>query len=72
MGWAAYKRMDDYVWMRKAIEKAGKGIVRGQSPFGACIVKDGRLVSLEHNRVFEKCDPTAHAEIAAIKAAAGS
>jgi guanine deaminase len=62
--------MDDADYMRKAIDKAKKGVARGQSPFGACIVKDGRIVAVEHNRVFEKGDPTAHAEVVAIKAAA--
>ena len=62
--------MDDADYMRKAIEKAKKGVAEGQSPFGACIVKGERIVAVEHNRVFEKGDPTAHAEVVAIKAAA--
>jgi tRNA(Arg) A34 adenosine deaminase TadA len=62
--------MDDPDYMRKAIDKAKKGVLKGQSPFGACIVKKGKIIVVEHNRVFEKCDPTAHAEIVAIKAAA--
>ncbi len=62
--------MDDAVYMKKAIEKAMLGIKKGQSPFGACIVKNGKVAALEHNRVWEKGDPTAHAEVVAIKAAA--
>jgi tRNA(Arg) A34 adenosine deaminase TadA len=62
--------MDDADYMGKAIEKAKKGVKDGQSPFGACIVKKGRILAVEHNRVFELGDPTAHAEIVAIKAAA--
>jgi len=62
--------MDDSGYMRKAIAKAKKGVAEGQSPFGACIVKGDMIVAAEHNRVFEKGDPTAHAEVVAIKAAA--
>lgn len=62
--------MDDADYMRKAIEKAKRGVLKGQPPFGACIVKEGRIITVRHNRVFEKGDPTAHAEIVAIKAAA--
>jgi len=56
-------------FMRLAIAKANAGILRGQTPFGACIVKDGRVVSCEHNVVWKTCDITAHAEIQAIRVA---
>jgi guanine deaminase len=56
-------------YMRLAIEKARKGIESGQTPFGACIVKEGRVVSCAHNSVWENNDITAHAEIIAIKEA---
>jgi tRNA(Arg) A34 adenosine deaminase TadA len=56
-------------YMRLAIEKCRKGINRGQSPFGACIVKDGQVIALEHNVVWETTDITAHAEVTAIRAA---
>ena len=56
-------------YMRMAIEKCRKGIARGQSPFGACIVKDGQAIALEHNVVWETTDITAHAEVTAIRAA---
>ena len=62
--------MEDADYMRKAIEKANKGIAKGQSPFGACIVRDGMVLAIEHNRVWERNDPTAHAEVVAIRAAA--
>ena len=62
--------MDDAGYMRKAIEKARAGVLIGQSPFGACIVKNGKIAALEHNLVWEKDDPTAHAEVVAIQAAA--
>lgn len=55
--------------MRLAIEKARQGIKRGQTPFGACIVKGGKAISCEHNTVWEHTDCTAHAEIIAIRKA---
>lgn len=56
-------------FMLRAITKAKQGIEASQSPFGACIVKDGDIISCEHNRVFADTDITAHAEIVAIKKA---
>ena len=62
--------MNDSVWMRAAIEKAREGIAAGQSPFGAIIVRGGQLVCSAHNSVWRDCDPTAHAEVNAIREAA--
>ena len=59
----------DEKFMALAIEKAGDGIEKGQTPFGACVVKDGQVVSCEHNIVWESNDITAHAEIVAIRKA---
>ncbi|MDQ7779119.1 MAG: nucleoside deaminase [Planctomycetota bacterium] len=59
-------------FMRMAIRKAAAGIKKGQTPFGACIVKDGRdgkVVSCEHNVVWKTTDITAHAEVHAIRSA---
>ncbi|MBF0384983.1 MAG: nucleoside deaminase [Candidatus Omnitrophica bacterium] len=55
--------------MGLAIAKAREGIGLGQTPFGACIVKNGKMVSCEHNAVWKKNDITAHAEIQAIRKA---
>ncbi len=55
--------------MRLAIEKTRKGIANGQSPFGCCIVKDGQMVSCEHNIVWASTDITAHAEVNALRVA---
>ncbi|USI73780.1 nucleoside deaminase [Sphingomonas morindae] len=61
---------EDSRWMRLAIEKA---VERGRdpalSPIGAVIVRDGAAIAVERNHTEEQCDPTAHAEIAAIRAA---
>lgn len=59
----------DEKFMRQAIGKALEGIALGQSPFGSCIVKDGKVLSCAHNVVWENTDSTAHAEITAIREA---
>lgn len=59
--------MTDAELMRAAIRKAEEGIAAGNTPFGACIAKDGEVVSCAHNRVWETLDSTAHAEIVAIR-----
>ncbi len=56
--------------MRQAIAKCKEGIAQGQSPFGAAIFKGNDLVSVAHNTVWRDTDPTAHAEVNAIRAAA--
>ncbi len=56
-------------FMKMAIAKAKAGIRKGQTPFGACIVKKGRVISCEHNTVWKSCDITSHAEVHAIRKA---
>lgn len=55
--------------MRLAIDKAREGIARGQTPFGACIARDGEPVVSVHNVVWASTDITAHAEVHAIREA---
>jgi guanine deaminase len=57
-------------FMRKAIKLSIRNIKYGGGPFGAIIVKDGKIISSGVNKVTIKNDPTAHAEIEAIRAAA--
>ncbi|MFH1097723.1 MAG: nucleoside deaminase [Candidatus Desantisbacteria bacterium] len=59
----------DEQFMQSAINKAKEGIKQGQTPFGACIVKNGEIISCTHNLVWENMDITAHAEICAIREA---
>ncbi len=61
--------MNNADFMRRAIESAKAGIERGQTPFAACIVKDGQVLSCSHNEVWARTDITAHAEILAIREA---
>jgi len=62
-------RNDDIKFMRLAITKAREGIKKGQTPFGACIVKSGKVIACSHNIAWKACDITAHAEIDAIRRA---
>ena len=57
--------------MERAIELARQGVAEGHGgPFGAVVVRDGRVIGEGHNRVLSAIDPTAHAEIVAIRDAA--
>ena len=56
-------------FMRQAIALAIENIKSGGGPFGAVIVKDGKVVATGANRVTANNDPTAHAEVSAIRAA---
>lgn len=58
--------------MRLAMEKAAKGVREGQTPFGACIVKNNKVIGLAHNLVWKNTDITAHAEITVIRSACRS
>lgn len=55
--------------MKRAITQARRGIKYGQTPFGACIVRRGKILAAAHNRVWKDRDITAHAEIMAIRQA---
>ena len=59
-------------FMQLAIDKAKEGIAAGQSPFGAAIVRGDEVVAIAHNTVWLSCDPTAHAEVNAIRQAAAA
>jgi tRNA(Arg) A34 adenosine deaminase TadA len=62
--------MDDTAFMREAIAKARAGIRAGQTPFGAAVVHGGRVLVAAHNTVWRDTDPTAHAEVGALRQAA--
>jgi tRNA(adenine34) deaminase len=56
--------------MEIAIEEARAAAMRGEVPVGAVIVRDGVVLARAGNRTIERDDPTAHAEMLAIRAAA--
>ena len=56
-------------FMRKAVELSIMNVAGGGGPFGAVIVKSGKVISEGVNNVTRKNDPTAHAEVVAIREA---
>ena len=56
--------------MKIAIKEALKGVKKGDGgPFGAVVVRKGKIISKAHNEVLKTFDPTAHAEVLAIRQA---
>jgi tRNA(Arg) A34 adenosine deaminase TadA len=56
-------------FMQEAVDLATENVRNGGGPFGAVIVKDGKIIGRGANRVTHNCDPTAHAEVMAIREA---
>lgn len=56
--------------MQAALEEAKKAAALGEIPIGAVIVKDGAIIARGHNETEKRKDPTAHAEMIAIRQAA--
>ena len=56
-------------YMRLALGIAERGVRRGNSPFGSCIVKGDRVIALSHNTVLTEKDATNHAEMNAVRLA---
>ena len=59
--------LEDQKFMQMAIELSIENIDSGGGPFGAIIVRDGELIAKGANRVVPNNDPTAHAEVVAIR-----
>lgn len=60
----------DPVFMRQALDQAHNAATVGEVPVGAVIVRDGKVIATGFNHPIGSSDPTAHAEIRAIRAAA--
>ncbi|WP_424359369.1 nucleoside deaminase [Methanocella sp. MCL-LM] len=58
--------MADEEYIRLAITKAREGISQGQLPFGAAIVRDGKVISVTHNTIYKDASILSHAETNAI------
>ena len=58
------------MWMARALENARLGALRGEVPVGAVLVREQKLLAEGHNRTVTDSDPTAHAEVVVIRAAA--
>ena len=61
----------DEKFMTLAIEKARESLRNRGAPFAACIVKNNGVIACAHGKVYKTLDPTAHAEITAIREACG-
>jgi tRNA(adenine34) deaminase len=61
---------EDASWMELALEQASLGAAAGEVPVGALVIKDGEIIGRGHNRNLLDKDPTAHAEIVALRQAA--
>ena len=61
---------EDARWMRLALQAAHEAAARGEVPVGAVVVKDGRCIAAAGNACVGAHDPSAHAEIAALRQAA--
>lgn len=62
--------VDELAWMRIALEEAESADREGEVPVGAVLVADGVEVARGHNRTITDLDPSAHAEIVVLRAAA--
>jgi len=61
---------DDQAFMRAALREAAKAAAAGEVPVGAVVVRDGRIIARGSNASVGRSDPTAHAEIVALRRAA--
>ncbi|HEX5632324.1 MAG TPA: tRNA adenosine(34) deaminase TadA [Gemmatimonadales bacterium] len=59
----------DDEYMRTALGLAASAAAAGEVPVGAVVVRDGRIIGRGSNRPIASCDPTAHAEIVALREA---
>ena len=60
---------NDLFFMRQALNEARKSAIKGEVPVGAVVVADKKILSRAHNKSISSQDPTAHAEIVAIRKA---
>ena len=61
--------VEDRFFMQKAIDLSIENVMNGGGPFGAVIVRNGEIIATGTNRVTANNDPTAHAEVSAIREA---
>ena len=60
----------DELWMEEALREAQRALAMGEVPVGAIVVREGRVIGRGCNRPISANDPTAHAEILALREAA--
>lgn len=62
---------NDEFWMRRALTLATEAAETDEVPVGAVLVREGEEIGMGFNRPVSSCDPTAHAELVALRDAAG-
>lgn len=62
--------MNDTAFMQQALQQARLAAAQGEVPVGAVVVKNGKVIGVGHNQPIARHDPTAHAEMVALRAAA--
>jgi tRNA(adenine34) deaminase len=60
----------DIQFMHEALAEARSAVAAGEVPIGAVLVQNGKILARSNNRTIRNCDPTAHAEIVALREAA--
>src|SRR5262249_3738240 len=65
----AFKTAEDEQFMRLALREAQRGFDEREVPVGAIVVRNGRAIARAHNRPLHLHDPTAHAELLALRRA---
>lgn len=60
----------DTDFMKIALDEAGKAFAKDEAPIGAVLVQDGRIIAQAHNAPITLCDPSAHAEMLALRTGA--
>ena len=59
--------VNDEIFMKRAIELSASAVEHGNEPFGAVLVKDGKIVYENENQIYTRNDPTFHAEAGLIR-----
>jgi tRNA(adenine34) deaminase len=67
-----FPECEDWRWMAEALSAAAQAEAEGEVPVGAVVVRNGLIIGRGHNAPITLSDPTAHAEILALRAAAHS
>lgn len=57
----------DHHFLKQAVDLARQSVAVGGGPFAALVVRNGEVIGKGHNRVTLDCDPTAHAEVQAVR-----
>ena len=66
----AMSQAADAEWMREALAEARRALAEGEVPVGAVVVRDDEVIGRGHNAPVDSQDPTAHAEVLALREAA--